>query len=70
MAHRNSYMPVKDAEFIAWAKTIYRDCSENAPTWQLDPTLLNQFNDLVVTANSAYENNADKELRNRASVKT
>jgi hypothetical protein len=61
-------MPVKDAEFIAWAKTIYRDCSENAPTWQLDPNLLNQFHDLVSAANSAYENNADKELRNRATV--
>jgi hypothetical protein len=69
MSNSNGYMPRKDAEFIAWTKTIYRDCSENAPTWQLDTTLLNQFNDLVVTATAAYENNADKELRNRATVK-
>jgi hypothetical protein len=69
MSNSNGYMPRKDAEFIAWAKTIDRDCTENSGIWQLDPTLLHQFNDLVVTANAAYENNADKELRNRATVK-
>jgi hypothetical protein len=63
-------MPRSDGEFIAWAKTIYRDCSENSAEWQLDPTLLNQFYELLSDATSAYENNADKELRNRASVKT
>jgi hypothetical protein len=31
MTHKNTYMPRKDAEFIAWAKTIYRDCSEREP---------------------------------------
>jgi hypothetical protein len=62
-------MPIKDAEFIAWAKTIYRDCSENAPTWDLDQNLLDQFYELLSDATTAYENNADKELRNRASVK-
>jgi hypothetical protein len=62
-------MPVKDAEFIAWAKTIYRDCAENSGTWMLDPNLLNQFHELLLIATSTYESNADKELRNRATVK-
>jgi hypothetical protein len=62
-------MPIKDAEFIAWAKTLHRDCTENASVWQLDQTLLNQFGDLLSAAVDAYENNVDKELRNRASVK-
>jgi hypothetical protein len=55
-------MPVKDAEFIAWAKTIYRDCAENSGIWMLDPNLLNQFHDLVSAANSAYESNADEKI--------
>jgi hypothetical protein len=62
-------MPIKDAEFIAWAKTIHRDCTLNASVWQLDQTLLNQFGELLSAAVDAYESNADKELRNRATVK-
>jgi hypothetical protein len=69
MTQPNRYMPKKDAEFIAWAKTIYRDCAENSGIWMLDPNLLNQFHELLLTATSAYESNADKELRNRATVK-
>jgi hypothetical protein len=35
MTHKNTYMPRKDAEFIAWAKTIYHDCHENAEEWEI-----------------------------------
>jgi hypothetical protein len=69
MLHRNGYMPTKDGNFIAWAKTIYRDCAENATTWQLDQILLTQFNELLEVAESCYSSNSDKELRNRATVK-
>jgi hypothetical protein len=68
MAHSHGYIPRKDAEFIAWAKTIYQDCSEHADIWQLDMTVVNQLNDLIQTADSAYQHNTNLELRNRAST--
>ncbi|MDR1384138.1 MAG: hypothetical protein LBJ67_09875 [Planctomycetaceae bacterium] len=63
------YMPRQDGAFIAWAKTIYRDCAENAPAWQLDPIFLNQFGMLLADAETKYNTNSDEELRNRATVK-
>jgi hypothetical protein len=61
-------MPVKDAEFIAWAKTIYHDCHENAEEWEIPSEVIAQFSDLVDIAEEAFQSNADKERRNKASV--
>jgi hypothetical protein len=63
-------MPIKDAEFIAWAKTIFYDCSENAEAWEIASEVIAQFSDLVEIANEAFLVNSDKERRNKASVST
>ncbi|MDR1480214.1 MAG: hypothetical protein LBJ00_14860 [Planctomycetaceae bacterium] len=69
MANSNGYMPRQDAEFISWSKTIYRDCTENAAVWNLDMTLLGQFGELLEDAEAKYQDNVDKELKNRATTK-
>jgi hypothetical protein len=61
-------MPSKDNEFIAWAKTIYKDCSDNVEVWVLDATVIAQFSDLLEAADEAFQHNSDLESRNRASV--
>ncbi|MDR1483579.1 MAG: hypothetical protein LBT09_02020 [Planctomycetaceae bacterium] len=68
MSKSNGYMPRKDAEFIAWAKTIYHDCHENAEEWEIPSEVIAQFSDLVDIAEEAFQSNADKERRNKASV--
>jgi hypothetical protein len=40
-------MPVKDGEFIAWAKTIFRDCKDNAEEWEIVSETIAQFSDWV-----------------------
>jgi hypothetical protein len=61
-------MPRKDGEFIAWASTIYDDCSQSATPWQIDSDLLQQFDTLLDEAKTAFENNSNRELKNRSTV--
>ena len=68
MSKSNGYMPRKDSEFIAWARTIYNDCEANMETWLIDLDQIAQFADFVDIAEDAYQQNANKELRNKASV--
>jgi hypothetical protein len=68
MSHLRGYMPRKDAEFIAWVKTIYYDCHENAEEWEIPSEVISQFSDIVDIAEEAFQSNADKERRNKASV--
>ncbi|MDR2756800.1 MAG: hypothetical protein LBC20_13945 [Planctomycetaceae bacterium] len=68
MANEKRYMPRKDVEFIAWAKTIYRDCETNAVIWGIDSEQLAQFADLVELADKAFQTNSNREQRNKASV--
>ncbi|MDR2114841.1 MAG: hypothetical protein LBP87_00510 [Planctomycetaceae bacterium] len=68
MINRKRYMPTKDGEFVAWARTIYKDCSENAAIWELDRTQITQFLDLLNTAETAFQANSHLDLRNKVSV--
>jgi hypothetical protein len=68
MANSTGYMPRKDGEFVAWAKTIFYDCHENAEEWEIAPEVIAQFSDLVDLADEAFQVNSDKERRNKASV--
>ena len=68
MSHKDGYMPIKDGEFIAWARTIYNDCEKNVETWKIDMDQLTQFSNLVAIAEDAYRQNVNKEFRNKASV--
>ncbi|MDR1140614.1 MAG: hypothetical protein LBL62_02910 [Planctomycetaceae bacterium] len=68
MPQRKRYKPETDAEFIAWAGTIHRDCTQNAGMWNLDPMLLNQFSTLYDTAETKYHLNTNKDLKNRVTV--
>jgi hypothetical protein len=61
-------MKRKDAEFIAWAETIHRTCTENASMWNLDMMLLNQFSMLYGVAETKYHLNTNKDLQNRVTV--
>ncbi|MDR2754436.1 MAG: hypothetical protein LBC20_01900 [Planctomycetaceae bacterium] len=69
MSQSNGFMPRKDGEFLAWAKTIYHDCSENTEVWEISPEAIDQISDLVETAEAAYQVNIDKEYRNKATAK-
>ncbi|MDR3198159.1 MAG: hypothetical protein LBU34_09860 [Planctomycetaceae bacterium] len=68
MSIRTSHIPRKDTEFLAWAKTIFRNCEEHATEWQLNSKYLDQFSDLLSHAEVAYNNNIDEQLQNRATV--
>jgi hypothetical protein len=61
-------MPQKDSEFIAWASTIYKDCSQSSTPWQIDPNLLQQFKTLLDEAQTAFKNNSNRELKNKSTV--
>jgi hypothetical protein len=68
MANSNGYMPRKDGDFIAWAKTIYHDCHEYAEQWEIPSEVIAQLSDLVDLADEAFQTNSDKERKNKASV--
>ncbi|MDR0609757.1 MAG: hypothetical protein LBG58_06580 [Planctomycetaceae bacterium] len=68
MKPRKPYMPTKDADFLAWAKTIYKYCEDNVMEWQLDMTLLGRFGVLLDTADDKFRKNSDKSTKNRESV--
>ncbi|MDR2763180.1 MAG: hypothetical protein LBB88_11290 [Planctomycetaceae bacterium] len=68
MTHSNGFVPRADGEFIAWARTIYNDCSQHASEWVIPPDIIAQLSILVDTASLAFDVNSDKERRNKASV--
>ncbi|MDR3198473.1 MAG: hypothetical protein LBU34_11450 [Planctomycetaceae bacterium] len=68
MAVNRGYVPRRDGEFFAWARTIHRHCLENAATWLLDAVLLEQFENLLENANEKFKKNSDLSKRNRESV--
>ncbi|MDR2116537.1 MAG: hypothetical protein LBP87_09160 [Planctomycetaceae bacterium] len=68
MAHNSSYMPTKDGEFIAWAETILRYCTENASQWNIDSSQLMQFTNLTNVAAAAYQVNSHLDERIRTTV--
>jgi hypothetical protein len=61
-------MPIKEGDFIAWAKTISKYCHDNSEAWQLDKTLLERFETLLGTADTKFQKNSDKSTKNRESV--
>jgi hypothetical protein len=68
MPHYKAYMPIKDADFLAWAKTIHKYCYDNMAVWQLDGEPLERFRTLLNTAEEKYQKNTDKSTKNRESV--
>jgi hypothetical protein len=68
MSRNNRYMPAKDGEFISWASTIFNDCSQHSSEWQLDMTLIHQFDSLLSEAKTAFDVNSNKELKNKSTV--
>ncbi|MDR1385308.1 MAG: hypothetical protein LBJ67_15880 [Planctomycetaceae bacterium] len=62
------YMPTREGEFVAWAKTILRACTEHQHEWGLAPDLMTQFTQLMTEADNAYRANSNKILKNRLSV--
>ncbi|OAV71720.1 hypothetical protein Barb4_00473 [Bacteroidales bacterium Barb4] len=63
--HKKAYMPVRDAEFYAWALRIYKDCTANKDLWELNAEQLAQFTLLLDKAEKSYRANSDPELKNR-----
>ncbi|MDR0609373.1 MAG: hypothetical protein LBG58_04640 [Planctomycetaceae bacterium] len=68
MANSNGYVPRKENEFLAWAKTIYGDCEKNLETWGLDLDQMTRFAQLIEIAGTAFQVNSDKERKNKMSV--
>ncbi|MDR3199367.1 MAG: hypothetical protein LBU34_15975, partial [Planctomycetaceae bacterium] len=60
--NNTGYMPRKDGDFLAWVKTIFRNCEEHATEWQLNSKYLDQLSDLLSHAEVAYNNNIDEQL--------
>jgi hypothetical protein len=70
MSNTKRYIPRRDGEFIEWAKTILKDCWENWEKWEIALATVKQFQLLVDNAYSAFQNNSNKELQNRATTAT
>jgi hypothetical protein len=68
MSHLRGYMPRKDSDFLAWARTIYHDSSENAEAWDIAPAVIAQLSDLVEDADETFRTNTDKERKSKATV--
>jgi hypothetical protein len=59
--------PTKDADFIAWAKSLAEHCTECQTEWKLNPASVQELNTLTHQADTAYWNNLDRETCNRVS---
>jgi hypothetical protein len=59
--------PVKDGEFIAWARHLDAQCTECKTKWGLDPSAVQKLNTLTQKAIKAYEKNLDISTCNRVS---
>jgi hypothetical protein len=62
--HRAGTLEKPDAEFLAQANTVYSQCTENIPTWNLDSNRVAQLGVLVTNANVAYAANSDTATSN------
>lgn len=59
--------PVREEEFVAWARSLASSCTERQTEWGLDPATVQKLNTLTHDAGEAYEHNRNTEYCNRAS---
>jgi hypothetical protein len=57
--------PVKDADYIAWARNIKEQCIAHGTEWQIDATWVARLTTLFDNADAAYQANLNPETSNR-----
>jgi hypothetical protein len=59
-----NYFKLPDAEFLAFAYSIYSQCDDNETKWKLDSQRMVEFGSLRGNADSTYKLNSDLSERN------
>jgi hypothetical protein len=62
--HRKSTFEETDANFVAHAESIVKECTEHSVEWSIDAARLSEITNLTAEAKSAYDANKDIATRN------